>query len=78
MGGGLRQYVGADPPDTVMKRSCIRCRGTGKGYIYAIINEELKIGVYLGYDPKALPVGNQWKMLGQQDLYRGHGTVEYI
>lgn len=34
---------------------------------YAIINEELKLGVYLGYDPKALPVGNQWKMLGQQD-----------
>lgn len=34
---------------------------------YAIINEELKVGVYLGYDPKALPVGNEWKMLGQQD-----------
>lgn len=34
---------------------------------YAIINEELNIGVYLGYDPKALPVGNEWKMLGQQD-----------
>lgn len=34
---------------------------------YAIINEELKLGVYLGYDPKALPVGNEWKMLGQQD-----------
>jgi hypothetical protein len=34
---------------------------------YAVINEELKIGVYLGYDPKALPVGNEWKMLGQQD-----------
>jgi hypothetical protein len=34
---------------------------------YAIINEELKLGVYLGYDPQALPVGNEWKMLGQQD-----------
>jgi hypothetical protein len=34
---------------------------------YAVINEELKLGVYLGYDPKALPVGNEWKMLGQQD-----------
>ncbi len=33
----------------------------------AVINEQLKIGVYLGYDPKTLPVGNQWKMLGQQD-----------
>lgn len=33
----------------------------------AIINEQLKLGVYLGYDPKALPIGNQWKMLGQQD-----------
>ncbi len=34
---------------------------------YAIINEALKIGVYLGYDPRELPVGNEWKMLGQQD-----------
>lgn len=34
---------------------------------YAIINEKLKLGVYLKYDPKALPVANQWKMLGQQD-----------
>jgi len=34
---------------------------------YAIINEKLNLGVYLGYDPKALPVGNEWKMLGQQD-----------
>ncbi len=34
---------------------------------YAIINEKLNMGVYLGYDPKALPVGNEWKMLGQQD-----------
>ena len=37
-----------------------------KAYI-SIINEKLKMGVYLAYDPKALPVGNQWKMLGQQD-----------
>ena len=33
----------------------------------AVINDELKLGVYIGYDPKALPVGNEWKMLGQQD-----------
>ena len=33
----------------------------------AIINEQLKLGVYLGFDPKTLPIGNQWKMLGQQD-----------
>ena len=33
----------------------------------AIINEKMKLGVYLAYNPKVLPVGNQWKMLGQQD-----------
>jgi len=32
-----------------------------------IVNEELKLGVYIAFDPKALPIGNQWKMLGMQD-----------
>ncbi len=33
----------------------------------AIVNEEQGLGVYLKYDPRVLPIGNQWKMLGQQD-----------
>lgn len=33
----------------------------------AIINENLELGVYIAYNPKTLPVGNQWKQLGQQD-----------
>jgi hypothetical protein len=33
----------------------------------AIVNERLALGVYLKYDPNALPIGNQWKMLGRQD-----------
>ncbi len=41
---------------------------TDRSRVYqAVINEQLKMGVYLGYDPKTLPVGNQWKMLGKQD-----------
>lgn len=54
-----------------------------KGYVYetfshnmpmdrekvytGIINENMQLGMYLAYDPKVLPIGNQWKQLGQQD-----------
>ncbi len=37
-------------------------------YAYnAIINDKMNLGVYLRYDPRILPIGNQWKMLGEQD-----------
>jgi hypothetical protein len=39
-----------------------------KGKVYnAVVNDDLGLGVYLKYDPRVLPIGNQWKMLGQQD-----------
>jgi hypothetical protein len=41
-------------------------KNTDRAYM-AVINEHLQIGVYLAYDPHALPVGNEWKMLGMQE-----------
>lgn len=33
----------------------------------AMINDDLKLGVYVGYSSKELPILNTWKMMGEQD-----------
>ncbi len=33
----------------------------------AVINNDKQLGVYLGYNANVLPIGNQWKMLAEQE-----------